>query len=792
MSWLTLSDGIRDSSDLLRALLTALQHTARERHDAAFHRDLAAVYECGTFRRGVAALRAISPAVPVIVVVDDFQKAPAQTDSELADIIEHGPPWLRLVVVTNAQIDPNLLRLHVHGRLATIGTAELALSVDEIRRTAHLIGRDIDATGCTAIHATTAGWPAAVRLTLNSDGDVPSLESDTEVMTEYIRTSVLNRMRPELADFVLSATVCTRMDERLAAVLSGRADAGRLIAECLSAGLFIERYEERSSSRAVYQWHSLFAGHCQVILRRHEPARWRNLNQRAARELADDDPIAAVEHAIRSRDASIARDIVAAYWLELLLQSRSAALDDLCGRLVGEFGEQSEILMIRACCRSLAGDSMGAALQFDAAGKLPDARAASRKSRFIGDLSCVLVSHDETEMAGAVERAKAVLADRTVVPARVYACALFVLGWAESRLRHGTDRGSALLSAAVKECSSMGLNEVATRARQNLALATAHAGDLDGAERLLRRGDAPSPGEPEAWPTHDGSGIDRFTAGWVNFFRGELDAARDDFAAVANSAGAGYPDLACLMLSFAAATLGDRMSLRTAEAAVARMADADTHGVPWSGYKKAAEARLAEMRGNPAVSLDLARLFAGQENVPMVAAVLSGMCRRLGDLKLARKFATDATAASVPDYLKASGLLTLALLDVELAPTDVTRGRLGKVLALAAPQRIRQPFLDNNDAICRQLLAEHLATSAYGGFVEDCLLRCERAASQPATPAAELTAREREVLALMRTPMTTADIAARLSVSVNTLKTHQRAIYRKLGVANRREAVGFD
>ena len=60
MSWLTLSDGIRDSSDLLRALLTALQHTARERHDAAFHRDLAAVYECGTFRRGVAALRAIS------------------------------------------------------------------------------------------------------------------------------------------------------------------------------------------------------------------------------------------------------------------------------------------------------------------------------------------------------------------------------------------------------------------------------------------------------------------------------------------------------------------------------------------------------------------------------------------------------------------------------------------------------------------------------------------------------------------------------------------------------------
>jgi len=37
--------------------------------------------------------------------------------------------------------------------------------------------------------------------------------------------------------------------------------------------------------------------------------------------------------------------------------------------------------------------------------------------------------------------------------------------------------------------------------------------------------------------------------------------------------------------------------------------------------------------------------------------------------------------------------------------------------------------------------------------------------------------------------MTTAEIAEALYVSVNTIKTHQRAIYRKLGVANRREAV---
>lgn len=37
--------------------------------------------------------------------------------------------------------------------------------------------------------------------------------------------------------------------------------------------------------------------------------------------------------------------------------------------------------------------------------------------------------------------------------------------------------------------------------------------------------------------------------------------------------------------------------------------------------------------------------------------------------------------------------------------------------------------------------------------------------------------------------MTTAEIAAALHLSLNTVKTHQRAIYRKLGVSTRRDAV---
>jgi LuxR family maltose regulon positive regulatory protein len=56
-------------------------------------------------------------------------------------------------------------------------------------------------------------------------------------------------------------------------------------------------------------------------------------------------------------------------------------------------------------------------------------------------------------------------------------------------------------------------------------------------------------------------------------------------------------------------------------------------------------------------------------------------------------------------------------------------------------------------------------------------------------PAVTLTDRERAVLRLLATGLATADIAGELCVSVNTVKTHLAAIYRKLPARRRREAV---
>jgi LuxR family maltose regulon positive regulatory protein len=52
-----------------------------------------------------------------------------------------------------------------------------------------------------------------------------------------------------------------------------------------------------------------------------------------------------------------------------------------------------------------------------------------------------------------------------------------------------------------------------------------------------------------------------------------------------------------------------------------------------------------------------------------------------------------------------------------------------------------------------------------------------------------LTDRDRAVLPYLATHLKAGEIASDLYLSVNTVKSHQQAIYRKLGVSTRRDAV---
>lgn len=89
--------------------------------------------------------------------------------------------------------------------------------------------------------------------------------------------------------------------------------------------------------------------------------------------------------------------------------------------------------------------------------------------------------------------------------------------------------------------------------------------------------------------------------------------------------------------------------------------------------------------------------------------------------------------------------------------------------------------LSKNTAAPDLLHAIHLACRGLQVLPSGSASGCET------TEATPLTAREADVLALLQDGRSNAEIAAVLHVGVETVRTHARSIYRKLGVSTRRD-----
>ena len=144
-----------------------------------------------------------------------------------------------------------------------------------------------------------------------------------------------------------------------------------------------------------------------------------------------------------------------------------------------------------------------------------------------------------------------------------------------------------------------------------------------------------------------------------------------------------------------------------------------------------------------------------------------------------------------PDLAVEAWTLTALAADRMFTEQAATQA-LNHALSLAERDGIRQPFLDNADPRLHVLLRRHeQAVADSSGLAAELLGTMDRThRSRPADPLAQpLTAREITVLWALATMASNAEIAEDLVVTVNTVKAHTRALYHKLGVSNRREAV---
>jgi LuxR family maltose regulon positive regulatory protein len=152
----------------------------------------------------------------------------------------------------------------------------------------------------------------------------------------------------------------------------------------------------------------------------------------------------------------------------------------------------------------------------------------------------------------------------------------------------------------------------------------------------------------------------------------------------------------------------------------------------------------------------------------------------------------DVTPPTGPAFTLVETHLLAGIAHLELGDRNAAAAAAEAALAAAEPDRLMFPFAVTDAAELLDALPRH--ETAHGGLLADIvdLLRGEPAASagrELLSQPEELSPSELRVLRYLPTNMTRPEIASELYVSINTVNTHIRSIYSKLGVRDRSSAV---
>jgi LuxR family maltose regulon positive regulatory protein len=176
--------------------------------------------------------------------------------------------------------------------------------------------------------------------------------------------------------------------------------------------------------------------------------------------------------------------------------------------------------------------------------------------------------------------------------------------------------------------------------------------------------------------------------------------------------------------------------------------------------------------------LTLARVLVARGSAEDVARAV-GLLRRL--LAAADQGGRDGSAIEV--------LVALAAAHDAAGNRSDAAAALADALDRAEPEGYVRTFLDAGPVVGRLLRS----LEGVAGQRAERLLASERsAAARPTARFAgpdELSDRELDVLRLLRSDLSGPEIARALHVSLNTLRTHTKHIYTKLGATNRREVL---
>ncbi|VXB69563.1 LuxR family transcriptional regulator, maltose regulon positive regulatory protein [Citricoccus sp. K5] len=797
-AWLSFDPYANDSASLHHWIIRALQSVAGNLHGpvraAVTSLDPVPGPDPVEDYRGV--IRALEMlAEPLALVIDDLHLAgPALDDGLLGALVRSGPPGLHLVLSSRGDPALSLAAQRLRGTVTDVGARALAFTPDETSELLTLHGLDGSVEGIGLWNAT-GGWPVAITegLVLREEGMPAATAFSPEprrVFLDYVAQEILARCPVPLSEFVLRATTRNRITRQLAIDLCDDDDGAMLLEHCLQQGFFLAA-DHLGSAEETYTWQPLFAMACRTILSHRDPQLARALHGAAARHYQDVDVPTCVSEALLGGEPRTAMKSIGEHWLEMIVAGGAASLEQLCLRLPFPWSEDPEMLLVRSSCRALAGDLPSSITLGRRASSGMSGLGAARRRRFEANRALFeLFVLGQGDPAAAARQGIRLVDLATEHPTAMLANGFFLLGRAQTRAGHPGKVAIDLLREATAAGSANGLTTVEVCAGAELALALAVNGDFSAAEE--QGAVAIALAETCAWPCQASLAPVWVARGLVAYWRDDLDRADHDLARAMDVGSAPFPSdsLGMVYRILVDCATGDPVRIAASELAFRAFEAQEPHDSSWPVLAMVAAAKLREAAGDVEGAAAMVRPLARGGASPLADALVAELLRQAGETDKALVCTGALAEQANPLYVETSSALTEALIAYSAGESAVAHERLEYAVRCAEPESVLRPFVERRGDLL-QLLVQHAAWgTAHDAFIASTLThRPPEHVQRRQHSLWTLSEREREVLSHMRTLLTAAEIADSLFISVNTLKSHQQSIYRKLGATNRRSAV---
>jgi LuxR family transcriptional regulator, maltose regulon positive regulatory protein len=243
------------------------------------------------------------------LIVDDFHAAVAAVGRDMTDLVERWSAGTAQLVLASRSDPPlRLHRLRMSGELCEIRDRDLCFSLTESRDFLAGFGVEMGDGELRMLHQRTEGWAAAVQMAaLSLRGAAGpariarALEVRGDAIAEFFACEVLEQQPPEVAQFMLDTSILGELTADACAAVTGRQDAAALLRAIGAAQLFLVALDD---GQTIFRYHRLVRRLLRAELHARDRAREQQLQLRAAEWFqAAGDTRRAARHFLAARQA---------------------------------------------------------------------------------------------------------------------------------------------------------------------------------------------------------------------------------------------------------------------------------------------------------------------------------------------------------------------------------------------------------------------------------------------------------------------------------------------------------